>query len=69
MDAALGSDQSLEYTIASSSGHSGEYFAENIPSGSERAWCQGSRWSGNFPHPLEEQYLLLKMEKPGVLSE
>jgi hypothetical protein len=30
MDAALGSDQSLEYTIASSSGHSGEYFAENI---------------------------------------
>jgi hypothetical protein len=30
MDAALGSDQSLEYTVASSSGHSGEYFAENI---------------------------------------
>jgi muskelin len=75
----------LEYTVIGSSAHSGHYVAENIlvdnPSDQVcfispgtrpprlKRRGQTSRWSGAFPSPLNEQWILLRLEKPSVLSE
>ncbi|EKM54709.1 uncharacterized protein PHACADRAFT_258727 [Phanerochaete carnosa HHB-10118-sp] len=56
----------LTYTIASGTEHSGRYVADNILH--DNPLDQSSRWSGAAQSSNVQQYLLLRLDSPAVLS-
>ena len=55
----------MPYVVVSATPHSGRYRPEHIMV--DKPYEQSSRWSGAYPNG-EKQWLLLKLETPGILS-
>ncbi|KAG9309267.1 hypothetical protein JVU11DRAFT_10751 [Chiua virens] len=62
----LPATESIAYTIAGCSEHSGHYVADNILV--DRPQDQSSRWSGAQQPPSVKQWILLRLETLGVVS-
>ncbi|OSD06938.1 hypothetical protein PYCCODRAFT_1359801 [Trametes coccinea BRFM310] len=58
--------ETVEYEIAGSSEHSGEYVAENILA--DRPRDHSSRWSAAFAAPPMKQWIRLRLKKMSVLK-
>ncbi|KAH0828146.1 hypothetical protein J3R83DRAFT_3836 [Lanmaoa asiatica] len=58
--------ETIPYSIAGCSEHSGHYVAENILV--DRPQDQSSRWSGAQQPPSMRQWILLRLETLGIVS-